>query len=233
MTDHPIILIIIPVYNEKTTIRSVVTELIANPNNRVIIVDDGSTEDIFTELHNLHVYYIRHRMNLGQGAALQTGFDFARQIACDVIITFDADGQHDHRDLPALITPVLRNEADIVFGSRFIDAGRTHIPRTRKYILKLARLVNFLFTGVLLSDAHNGLRAFHPKLLHILRLTENRMAHATEILYLVKKHKLSYCEAAVQIRYTAYSKHKGQGDWNSVRIFSDLVLHKIFRSSSK
>jgi len=233
LINKPVILFIIPVYNEKATIRSVISELLTNSYNDIIVVDDGSDQDIFTEISDLPVSYIKHPLNLGQGAALQTGFDFAKQLRCDVIVTFDADGQHDYRDINSLIQPVVHDEADIVFGSRFLTVETNNLPRFRKYILKCARLVNYLFTGILLSDAHNGLRAFNVKTLNLMRLTENGMAHATEILYFVKKHNLRYKEIGVNIRYTSYSKRKGQRDWNSIRIFSDLVLHKIFRSSSK
>jgi polyprenyl-phospho-N-acetylgalactosaminyl synthase len=233
LSHQPIILIVIPVYNERETIRSVVTELINHSFKHIIIVDDGSDQDVFSELSDLPVYYIRHAVNLGQGAALQTGFDFSRQLCCDVVVTFDADGQHDYRDLPALAAPVVSGKADIVFGSRFIGAGKTRIPRTRKFILKCARFVNYLFTGIILTDAHNGLRAIHPHALNMIKLTENGMTHATEIMYEVKKLRLHYTEVSVNIRYTPYSRGKGQGNLNSIKIFSDLVLHKLFRSSSK
>ena len=233
MNKKPNILFVIPVYNEKVTIRSVVNELIAHSYRHIIVVDDGSDEDIFSEISDLPVFYIKHPVNLGQGAALQTGFDFAKQLPCDVVVTFDADGQHNCAELAPLVQPVIDGEADIVFGSRFLVVDPKNLPRSRRFVLKCARFVNFLFTGILLTDAHNGLRAFHPKMLHALHLTENRMAHATEILYQVKKYRFRYCEVGVNINYTKYSKGKGQGDWNSIRIFSDLVLHKLFRSSSK
>jgi glycosyltransferase involved in cell wall biosynthesis len=233
LNNQPIILLIIPVYNEKVTIRSVISELLKHRYHHVVIVDDGSDQDIISEVSDLPVYYIRHPINLGQGAALQTGFDFAKQLPYDVVVTFDGDGQHDCREIASLVQPIASGEADIIFGSRFLIGNTKNLPPSRKFILTCARFINYLFTGLLLTDAHNGLRAFHPKLLHVLRLTENRMAHATEILYQVKKHRLRYREVGVNIRYTNYSKGKGQSDWNSIRIFSDLVLHKLFRSSSK
>lgn len=231
MIKNPSILIIIPVYNEQEKIRSVVGELLAHSYNQIVLVDDGSNQDIQGEVSDLPVTYLKHCVNLGQGAALQTGFNYAREINCDVIVTFDADGQHDCNDIAALIRPIINDEADIVFGSRFLTAERSNIPPVRKFMLKCARLVNYLFSGILLTDAHNGLRAFNTKTLNSLQITENRMAHATQILYDIKKHHLRYQEVSVNVRYTSYSKQKGQADWNSVRIFSDLVLHKLFRSS--
>jgi polyprenyl-phospho-N-acetylgalactosaminyl synthase len=233
LSKEPLILIIIPVYNEKATIRSVVSELLDHSYNNVILVDDGSDQNILSEISDLNVFYIKHPVNLGQGAALQTGFDFAKQLKCDVVVTFDADGQHDWNDIVSLVQPVINGDTDIVFGSRFLTAATSKVPRSRKYILKCARFVNYLFTGLLLTDAHNGLRAFNSKTLNVLQLTENRMAHATEILHEIKKHGLRFLEVGVNIRYTSYSKRKGQGNLSSIRIFSDLVLHKLFRSSSK
>lgn len=93
----------------------------------------------------------------------------------------------------------------------------------------MARYVNFLFTGLLLSDAHNGFRALNRKAAELIRIKENRMAHASEILILVKKHKLRLKEVAVEVRYTEYSKAKGQSGWNSIRILFDLLLHKLLR----
>ena len=229
MSLHPDVYIIIPVFNEAATLRTVIVDLEAHGFTNVIVVDDGSTEDIFYGISDLPVYYLRHRANLGQGAALQTGFEFARSFQPTVVVTFDADGQHDANDLSALILPAQKGEADITLGSRFLSLKQEGMSAGRKWILKIARMINFIFTGFLLSDAHNGLRAFSNKTLNSISLTENRMAHASEFILQIRKHHLVFREVPVHIRYTAYSKKKGQHSSESIKILFDLVLHKFFR----
>ena len=141
----------------------------------------------------------------------------------------DADGQHGISSIPTLIEPLIANEVDIVLGSRFLSNEETSIPYSKKIVLKTARIVNYVFSGLLLSDAHNGLRAFNKKTLEKLTITENRMAHASEILFDVKKQKLRFKEVPVKIAYTIYSKQKGQSTWDSIRILFDLILYKLFK----
>lgn len=225
----PAVYIIIPVYNEAVMLREVLVSLHQSGYVQIIVVDDGSTEDVFYGISDLPVYFLRHRINLGQGAALQTGFEFAKRFDPQLVITFDADGQHDINDLPALMHPLLNGEADIALGSRFLKKGSSITPFRRKWVLKFARLINYLFTGLLLSDAHNGLRALNRKALKIILIKENRMAHATELLLQIRKKQLKYKEVAVNIRYTSYSRKKGQSALESIKILFDLVLHKLFK----
>src|SRR4029079_19417277 len=126
-----------------------------------------------------------------QGAALQTGIDYAKMLEADIVVTFDADGQHSAADVKTLVEPLLKNEVDIVLGSRFLTTN-TDIPFPRKIVLQVARWVNFLFTGILLTDAHNGLRALGKRGLEKITITENRMAHASEILFEIKKQNLKF-----------------------------------------
>ena len=120
------------------------------------------------------------------------------------------------------------HDHDVVLGSRFLRReDQLAIPPLRRHFLRCARIVNYIFTGLWLSDAHNGMRALGPKALACINLTENRMAHATEILSQIKQHKLSWCESPTNIRYTTYSKGKGQRWYNSLNILIDLILNKI------
>lgn len=207
-----------------------VAEEVINTGYRVIIVDDGSSQDIAAEVKSLNgLYYLRHKINLGQGAALQTGIDFALKTDAVYLVTFDADGQHKPEDIPALIGPLQQQQADIVLASRFIQKGYHNATWQRKWLLQLARWVNYLFTGIYLSDAHNGLRAMNRLAASSIRITENRMAHATEIIAQIKKKKLRYKEVAAKVIYTDYSRKKGQSGLYSVKIFFDLVLQKLFK----
>ncbi len=221
-------IVVIPAYNESSVLTSVVKSLLEKGYS-IVIVDDGSNPSLYPHVQNMPVYFLRHRANLGQGAALQTGFDFAKKLNPDLVISFDADGQHDVTCIPSLIEPLLKNEADVVLGSRFLSAEKTNIPFAKKILLQIARGVNYLFSGLLLSDAHNGLRAFNRIALEKITITENRMAHASEIIFEIKKHGLRFKEMPVLIVYTDYSKKKGQSSWDSIKILFDLILHKLFK----
>jgi polyprenyl-phospho-N-acetylgalactosaminyl synthase len=221
--------IIIPAYNEKTAINKVLAQLAAL-DCHIVVVDDGSLDNIREEVRtHKKVLYLRHKVNLGQGAALQTGIDFAIRNGAAYIVSFDADGQHSAADIPAILNPVVNDEADIVLASRFLVKGHHNAPFLKRIVLKIGRWVNYLFTGLYLSDAHNGLRAMNRLAAITIRISENRMAHATEIIAQVKKHKLRYKEVAANVIYTDYSKQKGQSLLNSLKIFFDLVLQKLFR----
>jgi hypothetical protein len=155
--------------------------------------------------------------------------DYAYQQGAQAAVHFDADGQHNYYEIPTLLAPILAQKADFVLGSRFINPKHiAQIPTTRRQILRIARLINFLFTGIYLTDAHNGFRALSRTALQCTQLTENRMAHATEILQIIKKSGLKYQEIPTKIVYTEYSKQKGQSSLNSINILLDLILKNIF-----
>lgn len=221
------IFVIIPAFNEQEMIKQVIQELLPYKYS-IVVVDDGSATPLKDFLSQLPVYVLRHKINLGQGAALQTGIKFAIAKGASYIVTFDADGQHRAADIEQLLAPLLADEADITMGSRFIISSG-NIPPGRKRLLKLARLVNYLFTGLLLTDAHNGLRAMTHKAATFIKIRQAGMAHATEIISEIKTKKLRFREIPVNIRYTEYSKKKGQSAWSGFRIFFDLLLNKIFK----
>jgi len=222
------VFIIIPAYNEHAVIEKVISELLLL-NYKIVLVDDGSKEEISFPANKQAFYLLRHRVNLGQGAALQTGIEFALTRPCDYIVTFDADGQHQPGDIENLVQTLISTKSDIVLGSRFMAEKKSAMPFTRKLVLQTARYLNYLFTGLLLTDAHNGLRAMTRNAAQKIEIQENRMSHATEILSQIKKAKLHYTEASVNIRYTPYSIKKGQTTWSSFRIFFDILLNKIFK----
>jgi glycosyltransferase involved in cell wall biosynthesis len=173
--------------------------------------------------------YLRHPINLGQGAALQTGMEYAYENGAEYVVTFDADGQHNFEEIPSLLEPLIAGRADITMGTRFKRAEDiAQIPSSRKIILKGAIAVNGFFTGLWLTDAHNGFRALNRTALSKIKLLENRMAHASEILTQIKNAHLRYEEVPVNIVYTDYSKMKGQSSMNSINILIDLFLKKIF-----
>lgn len=215
--------LIIPLFNEAAVVRDVVTEArLTFPN--IVCVDDGSTDHSAEEALAGGATVLRHPINLGQGAALQTGIEFAReQSGAQFFVTFDSDGQHQVSDALEMVDRLRSEPYDIIVGSRFLD-GRTNASVLKKLVLRLAVVFERLSTGVRLTDAHNGLRAFNRRTAFALKVRQNRMAHASEIVAQIGTNHLRYAEQPVHIVYTDYSRSKGQSLWNSVNILSELFI---------
>ena len=209
-------------------IRSTIEGLLEK-NYSVIVVDDASTDPTRKMLSGLPVFYTRHLANLGQGAAIQTGILLALRKKAEYLVTFDADGQHDAEDIEKMITLLEQEKADIIFGSRFLPGAAANVHASRKLVLKIARLINYLASGVLLTDANNGLRVMTRAAALKMRITENRSTHNAQVQNLVKDNKLKYAECPVNVSYSDYSRKKGLRNINSIRILYDLILYKIFR----
>lgn len=215
--------LIVPLYNEATVVRDVVAAA-RRTFPHIVCVDDGSRDDSIAEALAGGAVVVEHPINLGQGAALQTGIDFAlQQPNAKYFVTFDSDGQHSVDDAVEMVRRLRTEPLDIVVGSRFLD-DRTNASRLKKLILRLAILFERLSTGVKLTDAHNGLRALNRTAATSIRITQNRMAHASEIVGQIARHDLRYAEQPVHIIYTDYSRSKGQSMWNSVNILSELFI---------
>ena len=227
-TSKAEIYVIIPCYNEASVVRNTVTDVLKHGYN-VVVVDDCSKDHSKKQLQGLPIYYLRHRANMGQGAALHAGLEFAKRKGASYFVTFDADGQHDSNDIDGMFEELLKNKADIVFASRFLPGAKTNISGARSFVLNVARYVNYLVSGILLSDAYNGLRVFNAKTAGILKITENKMAHATEIQMLAAHNKLSYCEFPNHIQYNDYTKRKGLKNIDGLKIVFEILLFKIFR----
>ena len=214
--------LVVPLFNEAEVIGEVVTEARKTFPN-VVCVDDGSTDDSADQAALAGAVVVSHPINLGQGAALQTGITFVlRQPEARYLVTFDSDGQHRVEDAAAMVDRLRADEADVVLGSRFLD-GRTQPGRLKKIVLKTAIAFSNATTGVHLTDAHNGLRAFNRLAAASLSIKQNRMAHASEITDQIGKAKLRYVEQPVHIIYTDYSRRKGQSLLNSVNILTELL----------
>jgi glycosyltransferase involved in cell wall biosynthesis len=215
--------IVIPMYNEAAVVGQVVTNLLPIFPN-VVCVDDGSSDGSQDVARRAGAVVVQHPINLGQGAALQTGIEYALQdpdLGC--IVTFDADGQHRVEDAKAMAERVLSGEADIVLGSRFLD-NRTKISKAKRVVLKTAAVQSRLSTGLNLTDAHNGLRAISATVASRINLTQNRMAHASELVNQIASMKVRWVEHPVEIIYTDYSKAKGQSLLNAVNIVAELFF---------
>ncbi|HYB94100.1 MAG TPA: glycosyltransferase family 2 protein [Vicinamibacterales bacterium] len=219
------VFIVVPAFNEGSRLSAVLAEL-SRTGHEVVVVDDGSKDRTAQEAQRFGCYVLRHPFNRGQGAALQTGIAFALREGADAIVTFDADGQHQTSDLPALLEPVLSGRADVALGNRFLN-GQSNVPPVRKVVLQLGRLFTWLTAGVRVGDCHNGYRAFSRKGASAISMKQDRMAHASEIYDQIKDAGLVYEEVPVTIRYSAETLAKGQKLSNSISVLFQYLYGKI------
>ena len=219
--------IVVPAFNEAPRIGATLEKLRPQYEN-VVVVDDGSIDETHAIASNHDVWLLRHVVNCGQGAALRTGIEFALLRGASVIVTFDGDGQHSVSDIESLVRPVLEQRADIVLGSRFLGQA-VGIPFSRRLILKLGVLFTRLFSRVKLTDTHNGLRAMSATAARRIEITHFGMAHASEFIDEIRRHRLRYLEKPVTVRYEDSLIEKGQTSWNSLRIVGQLLLGKLIR----
>lgn len=215
--------VVVPMFNEATVVGSVVEGLLpAFPN--VVCVDDGSSDGSVEAALAAGATVVRHPINLGQGASLQTGFDFAlADPEMTEVVSFDADGQHQVADAVGMVEKLRTEKLDVVIGSRFLD-DRTRMTALKRGTLRLAAFYTRLTTGLALTDAHNGLRVIDRELLEGIRLRQNRMAHASELIDQIGGSKASWAEYPTHIVYTDYSKAKGQSVLNSINILVELLF---------
>jgi glycosyltransferase involved in cell wall biosynthesis len=219
--------IVIAAYNEEKRIGPVLDDLLKAAKN-IVVVEDGSRDDTAGEVAKRPVWLVRHAVNLGQGAALQTGISFALGRQARYIVTFDADGQHCISDLPVLLQHLNAAGADFALGSRFLGDAQG-IPMSRRLMLRMAVLFTRLLSGVALTDAHNGLRAMTRQGAQQIHITMNRMEHASEIIDQIAASGLKYVEVPVHIRYTADSLAKGQKSSAALRLGIKLLLERVIR----
>nr|WP_277628109.1 glycosyltransferase family 2 protein [Arsenicicoccus dermatophilus] len=219
---------VVPLYNEAAVIGDVVSHARRTFPN-VVCVDDGSKDDSARRALAAGARLVQHPINMGQGAALQTGFEFAvTDPGMRYVVTFDADGQHQVDDVLQMLDRIRRDDLDVVFGSRFLDE-RTRPSALKRLVLRAAVAYTNLSTGTRLTDAHNGLRVLSRPVVERIDLTQNRMAHASEIVAQIGAMRLDgrparYAEEPVHILYTDYSLAKGQSLWNSVNILVELMF---------
>lgn len=221
MADNADVYLVVPLYNEGPVVRDVIAEA-RRTFPKVVAVDDGSSDESARQARLAGALVVQHPVNLGQGAALQTGIDVALQAGAEYVVTFDADGQHRAEDAAAMVERLRADEADVVFGSRFLD-DRTRPSPLKRVVLRTAIAYSNASTGVRLTDTHNGLRALNRRAASTLRIRQNRMAHASEIIEQVGRSGLRWVEHPVHILYTDYSRAKGQSVLNAVNILTELI----------
>jgi polyprenyl-phospho-N-acetylgalactosaminyl synthase len=215
--------IVVPAYNEGGVIGDVIGEL-RSAFPHVVCVDDGSADDTGDIAWKAGAHLVRHPVNLGQGAAIQTGVEYARsQPGARVFATFDADGQHRVSDVLAMIDRLDTDSADIVIGTRF-GAGVSRPPLLKRVVLQTAATLSARGRRLGLTDSNNGLRVFNKTVADRLDITMNGMGHATEFIMLIDENRWRVAEQPVEVLYTEYSSAKGQPLLNGVNIIVDGFL---------
>jgi polyprenyl-phospho-N-acetylgalactosaminyl synthase len=217
--------VVVPAFNEAQVIASVLADL-RRTGYQIVVVDDGSADATAELAVRAGATVVRHPVNLGQGAALQTGIAFALSQGADFIVTFDADGQHRVDEIATLLSALVLHRADFALGSRFL--GRpANMPTSRRVLLQAAIWFTRATTGLAITDAHNGLRAMTRRGAGTISLRQNRMAHASEILDQIAASGLKYIEVPITIEYSSYSLRKGQRSSAAVDILLDLYTRAL------
>jgi glycosyltransferase involved in cell wall biosynthesis len=219
--------VVIPAYNEKQVVGDVVARVLGRYSHAVV-VDDASSDETAVIAAREGAVVLQHPVNLGQGAALQTGITFALTKGAEYIDTFDSDGQHQVDDIDRLISALRKSGADVALGSRF-HGQAIGVPWSRRVLLKAATSFTRLTTGLKVSDTHNGFRVLNRRAAATLHIRQNRMAHASEILSQISRNGLRYIEVPVTIKYTEYSLLKGQRMGDAANILADLFMGRFVR----
>ncbi|HLD60925.1 MAG TPA: glycosyltransferase family 2 protein [Patescibacteria group bacterium] len=231
--------VVLPAYNEEKQIGRVIRGLFqhvhgfapitdgetdsGNRSIQIIVVDDGSMDGTVEVAEGEGATVLRHVINRGQGAALQTGNEYALAQGAEVVVHFDADGQFNPEDVILALQTLEQKKLDVVLGSRFLDK-RSKIPWLKQYILlPLGRLVNYFYTGLPLTDFHNGFRVLSRNALEKIRITQDGMAHNSEIQAQIQRYNLAYAEHPVEVRYHEF----GQGMRGGLRIARDLFMENF------
>lgn len=217
--------VVIAAYNEGSVIANTIAGVLPYVGN-VVVCDDCSSDATGQAALAAGAHVVSHPINLGQGAALQTGIAYALRQQAQYIITFDADGQHDAREILPMLAALKESGGDAVLGSRFLGT-KTNVPFSRRLVLTSALLYTRLTARIRLTDVHNGFRALTRKFCEEFEFKQNRMAHASEILEHIASHKVRFIEHPVTIEYTEYSLRKGQRSSNAIRILMELLMGKV------
>lgn len=219
--------IIMPVYNEGQVVEQTIATL-QQHFPFIVCVDDGSNDNSREQIAKTKAHLVKHPINLGAGAATQTGIEYALgNENVQYFVTFDADGQHAVDDVVTMLDHIKKTRLDIVMGSRFMGKAAIDMPPAKRLILKGGVWFSNLTSGVKLTDTHIGLRVFNRHVAANLNLTLPDFSHASEILERIAEKKFSYGEVPVTVHYSDYSKAKGQSMFNAINIAFDTLMQKV------
>lgn len=220
------LIVVVPAYNESPVIENVLKSLPKEINGigeiDTVVIDDGSLDRTAKVAKRANIFVLSHVLNRGAGAATRTGIDFAKSHDADIIVTFDADGQHSPDDIEKIVRPILENKADLVIGSRL--KKRQKMPIDRFILNWLGNITTFLLFGAFSTDTQSGLRAFSKSAAGVIDFKSDRMEFSSEIIQEAKRHKLRVEEVPTHAIYTQYSRLKGQKNTNALPVFTRTLI---------
>lgn len=199
------IIVLIPAYNESTVVASVIRDVQKEGWRDIILIDDGSTDITFQEAKRTGVMVLRHILNRGKGAAVKTGFEAAKKLNADIVVTIDADGQHDPQDIKKLVKQVLEG-SEVALGKRIFT--EKHIPPHKVLGNYLGNLFTWMLYGLWVHDSQSGIRAYDKRALSLIEIHNDRYEFETEIVREIHKNKLKWSEVPITVRYSAYDQNK-------------------------
>lgn len=194
------IIIGLPAYNEEKNIASIIMKL-KKISEQIIVCDDGSTDLTGSIAEKMGAIVVTHPKNLGYGAAIRSLFTKFIELDADILVTFDADGQHRVEDIETVIEPIIKNEADITIGSRFLDDNNTDVPTYRKLGIKTITNLTNVGTETKLTDSQSGFRAYHKRVIPDIFPSEYGMGVSTEILIKANRRQFRIREVSIKILY--------------------------------
>ena len=219
------IFVVVPAYNEEKTIAKIVKDLM-KMGLEIVVVDDGSNDDTYNIVESIikekkNGLLLRHLLNRGLGAALRTGIEAALMEDPDVIVTFDADGQHDPQDILNVSRPIINGEADVVIGERNFK----EMPSSKKFGNEVMNIITMIFYGIKVKDSQSGLRAFNKKAAETIIMNARDYGISSEIIGEVKRHDLKLKEVTIKTIYTDYSMTKGTNTSEGLKILARLIMN--------
>ena len=220
--------IVMPAYNEEASIGSVIASCRNEGYDNIIVVDDGSSDKTRSIAQQAGAFVVSHPINRGVGAATQTGLETARLFGASTVVTMDADGQHDPRDIQKLLEVLRTSRSDIVIGSRFLGGGNA-IPLSRRLFNAVANMITLLLTGRYYSDSQSGLKAFSENALSKITITANGYEFSSEIFREARHFRLKVTETPVSVVYSDYSLTKGQHLAAGMSTVVKLMIRSVMR----
>lgn len=223
------LVIIIPAYNEEGVIKRVLVHLPKKITGidsiKSVVVDDGSRDCTYEVSKQTADIVLQNVVNMGVGTATKLGLEYAKQIKADIVVTMDGDGQHNSSDISGLVQPILRNEADIVIGSRMFNNSK--MPMIKRFGNWLMNLITYFVFGIWISDSQSGMKALSKKTLNSIKLDSIGYEICSEIIGEAKKRGLKITELPIETIYTDYSKNKGQNIFNAINILTNIISLKL------
>jgi len=219
------IFVVVPAYNEEKTIAKVLLELM-DMGFEIVVVDDGSVDGTFSIVNRIIMekktgLLCKHIINRGLGAALKTGIEVALMEDPDIIVTFDADGQHDPKDILKVSKPIINDEADVVIGMRNFK----EMPSSKKIGNRIMNFITLFFYGINVNDSQSGLRAFNRKAAETIIINARDYGVSSEIIGEIKRHNLRLIEVPIKTIYTNYSIKKGTNTNEGLKILAKLIMN--------